>query len=443
MTITRRGFTIGALAGGVTLLSSSQGPYAAGRPDEWETPRIFETEAFLDAIGVNTHMWDAYQSDGRRFDQLRSRLLELGVRHVRDSANGNYDAYAGRLNELGQHGVRFNLIVDPRPPAEGVRNGLDFVTGVRDCVDSVEGPNEFDNSGRTDWRAELITFQDDLFTSCRKLFGPDLRVVAPSFVSTAAYTTMPEVGRFADCSNLHAYFASNLPETTGFGVLELTGYGSIPWAMAKAAAQVPGAPVYVTESGYPTDVTAGAPPWAVPDAIAARYLPRLLAGFFEAGAKRIYLHELLDRPDGSEPAGQTRFGLLREDEAMSPKPAFTALRDMIGILGSQAAARPASRRTAVWLEGDLTDVRTMTLRSRDGRIHVLIWIEQASWDTATNSIAPPISRNLFVTIRPRPGAFTHHRFDDSGERRSVQLGTDAARQPIRVSDGISIIALAG
>jgi hypothetical protein len=45
---------------------------------------------------------------------VKPKLLELGVRHIRDGGTANLNGYLDRLKELGTLGIRTTLIFDPR-----------------------------------------------------------------------------------------------------------------------------------------------------------------------------------------------------------------------------------------------------------------------------------------------------------------------------------------
>ncbi|TPW27922.1 hypothetical protein [Pararhizobium mangrovi] len=434
----RRAFTLGALAGGALLAAPAGWIAARGQAGGTSTP--YDVDDLLDSLGVNTHMWDANQSDGRRYDLLADRLLSLGVRNVRDSAGTNYEAYAGRLHELGREGVRFDLIVDPRDPARGVENGIAFARTVRGVLESLEGPNEYDQSGVEGWRDKLIAFQRSLFAESRAAFGQDVKVLAPSFVDTAPYRKLPAIGEAADCSNLHAYFSWHEPGTSGFGAEWLTGYGSIPWSMRKAKAQVPDGPVWVSESGYPTDVGRGSP-WAVPESVAGRYIPRLWLGFYRAGARRIFLHELLDRPDMPEEDWPVKFGLLHDDQAMSPKPAYRALGAIIAVLTANTASAIPFDASTLAVEKAPPGCAWMTVRGRSGTVYGLAWLEQPSWDGRSGQAAPAATGELRLRSDGLPQHALLHVLDDTGAMTTRPVEPTGDTLTLPVTDRVSILEL--
>ena len=102
-------------------------------------------------------------------------------------------------------------------------------------------------------------------------------------------------------------------------------------------------PVWATEAGFQTALRSrdGQPP--VSEQAGAVYLLRTFLEHFISGVRRTYAYELLD--ESAEPAlrkSEQHFGLLRHD--FSPKPAYTALRNLLALMGpdqGRAARAPA------------------------------------------------------------------------------------------------------
>jgi hypothetical protein len=71
-------------------------------------------DSFVESIGVNTHL-DTSSSYNDFKNLVRPRLLDLGVRYIRDGAltrpGMNADSpYYQRLRELASDGIKFTLI---------------------------------------------------------------------------------------------------------------------------------------------------------------------------------------------------------------------------------------------------------------------------------------------------------------------------------------------
>ena len=122
--------------------------------------------------------------------------------------------------------------------------------------------------------------------------------------------------------------------------------------MALAAAAAPGraAPgtrgLVFTETGYHNALRDRSDQPPVSEEAAAVYFPRLLLAAYALGARRTFVYELLDeKPEPALADLQQHFGLLRND--FSPKPAFTAIKTLIGAVRARpgSRSRPGSRWT--------------------------------------------------------------------------------------------------
>lgn len=130
------------------------------------------------------------------------------------------------------------------------------------------------------------------------------------------------------------------PAARSFDVLDFHHYG--PAAEAKrrydyvqaelAKAGAAGKPVWVTEVGSPSNETGREPPeYAGPEG-QARYLREMVPYLLGLGVERVFWFTLFDTPVSGPQFD--RHGLL--DEALAPKPAYDAYRDLIA-----SAAPPA------------------------------------------------------------------------------------------------------
>jgi hypothetical protein len=162
--------------------------------------------------------------------------------------------------------------------------------------------------------------------------------------------------------------------------LELQGRcpGCVPGPAAAAGGGTTGPPGAGPGSLQVTEATLGA---GVPEAVAARYLPRLVLGQAQVAA-RTYLGAL-----AGERAGP---GLLGADGAPT-----RALHDLANLAALLADPGPAFTpgRLAYRLDGDTDGLRHLLLQEADGRFWLVLWIEAPSWD-------PAAGRELAVPPRP-------------------------------------------
>jgi hypothetical protein len=127
-----------------------------------------------------------------------------------------------------------------------------------------------------------------------------------------------------------------------------------------------------------TEATLGA---GVPEAVAARYLPRLLLGHARTAA-RTYLGAL-----AGEQAGP---GVLGPDG--SPTRAHQDLANLVALLADPGPAFTPGR-LAYRLSGDTEGLRHLLLQKADGRFWLVLWVEKPSWD-------PTGGRELAVPAQP-------------------------------------------
>src|SRR5215212_8401251 len=155
-----------------------------------EALRAAPAASFVDSVGVNIHpiFLDTAYKDR---DRVVSALKGLGVRHVRHGIHANADPKYDWINQynrtfatkLAAAGIHSDLIAGNPDDSSGtvaqqlaeVRNNL------MNVAESIEGPNEWDNTGRVNWAAEVRAYQQAIYTGVKA--DPALRnlpVIAPS-----------------------------------------------------------------------------------------------------------------------------------------------------------------------------------------------------------------------------------------------------------------------
>jgi hypothetical protein len=349
-------------------------------PDLPARPAV-QAAAFRDTVGVNTHLYwmgSAYDD----FPRVRQRILDLGVRHIRDGACPTCAWYEPRVLDLGRAGVRTTLLlVDQRKP---VAPDLALARRLRPALAALEGANEPDQSGDPSWVANTRAHQRDLHAQA----GADpalsgLPVLGPSLVHRASYAALGDLRGALDQGNIHPYAGGDVP---GARIAE-------EGALARAVSG--DRPAVVTEAGYHTALrtTSGHLP-ASEQAVAA-YLPRMYLEHFRRGVPRTFAYQLADHApadDGRDP--ELHFGLLRHD--LSPKPAYTALRDLLRALGDGGAAGSLRFR----LDGP-DDLRHVLLRQADGDLALALWRDVSVWDRTARREREVAPADVAVTLGER------------------------------------------
>lgn len=350
-------------------------------------------DAFVESVGVNTHFIYDDTKYYTAFDTVASRLVELGVRYVRD-----YPWHTGQwkrprfLDLYDQTGIRLVALMGERAGAypapldlqpartQQVIDGIvrDFVNGRRNAIVAFEGPNEYDISYGSDanWISTLRAYQAMLYEMLKQ--EPALQaipVLAPTLVWGSNYDAVGELSDFADAANLHPYPGGRKPTN------------NLDYNLGKAR-QVVDKAAWVTETGYhnafgdATDGTGDITHPAVPEEVEARYLPRLFMEYFSRGVVKTFTYELLDAfPDEDNDSETANFGLLRFD--LSRKPAFYALARMLHLLED-----PGPTFNTGQLAFNLTNsssVEQLLFQKRDGRFYLVLWQDATSYAVPSGS----------------------------------------------------------
>lgn len=346
-------------------------------------------DSFVDSIGVNTHTYYTDTPYYTQFGTIKQRLRELGVRHIRENlVTGREDQYE-RLNELAAQGQRATLILgSPEAPAE-LETLVDIVAEeLPGTVAAVEGPNEWDLNGPSDWMSGLAAYQARLYSTVRS--RPSLApipIVGPALGNTNSDGS--DISGWLDYGNIHSYPNAEEPEQNLSRMLGM--------ATEMSAAK----PVMATETGYHTALGYAGDHRPASEAAQAVYLPRLFLEYYRRGVVRTFSYELLDEfSDPARSEAESNFGLLRHD--LSPKPAFSSLRNLIAILADPGPAfAPGQLDYAVG--GDVEGLRHMLLQKRDGSYYLALWRDERVWDKDSLSPLPvehdPVTLSFAQSIR--------------------------------------------
>jgi hypothetical protein len=342
--------------------------------------RPADAEAFINSMGVDVHLGYAGTAYARR-QLIFKRLKQLGIHHIRDQiAAINSPVLLARFNALARIGIRDTLIAGA--PNEGpVSTVLRAAAQLAPDLDAIEGPNEWDLHGGPTWVASLRAYQRELYRAVKA--SPVLRrlpVLAPSVLYGDA-EKLGNVAGMANIANGHPYALGGSPQTPLFQQEH------------NYRVNVPHGPLWVTETGYQTDRKAST---GQPESLEAGLILRTYLEYFTLGVQRTFVYELADEvPDPKFRHREDHFGLLNSN--LSPKPAFTALRNLVALLKDPG---PSFRtpRYVVRVSGDTTGVRTLKLAKRNGSIALVLWRRVLVWNTATLRAAPVSPRSLRIEL---------------------------------------------
>ena len=350
---------------------------AAGRSGSVDAP--FSADAFVDSVGVNTHITYTDTIYAKNFSLVNDTLKDLGVRHIRD---GCYSGWHG-VNELD-----VSVMCLPEVTTKGRK--LDFsqlepqLHIAHDNITrllAVEGPNEYDLSGDQFWALMLQSYQRLLGNLSSVLLAPrKVPVIAPSMghgpQNARSICTGADV-KYCDRANMHSYPGGGPPIN---GLMENMQRNA--WVVTD-----PTRKIWATETGYHT-ATRQYPvreQLGVDEATQGKYTPRLLLLYFAWGVERTFLYELLDQsPDTNRSNPESDYGLVRND--FTWKPAATAIKSLLGLLGEpgQEAFKPAP--LAATFAAPLPALFNYTVLGKSSGIYfVAVWLEAESYDVQTQT----------------------------------------------------------
>ena len=372
-----------AAAGGSLVVGAVASPASSATPPP--AVQALSADGVADSVGVCVHVGflDTPYKDAT---VVRDALADLGVRHVRDQLTMNTPWQYASMRTVAQAGVKFDLITGnptDAAPSAYVDTVASQLPGV---VETLEGTNEWDISGRSHWVSEVRSRQQALYAAAKAdPATADLPVLSPSIAFPWNWDAAGDFGSMADLGNGHLYPGGRNPSYQ---------LGSSLSSLLKL---VDDKPVVVSESGY-HNATASLATNAnghpmVPEDVSATYLPRTILENFSHGALRTYLYELIDEfDDPARTNPEAHFGLLRHD--LSHKPAYTAVKNLLRLVADPVPSRatafsPGSLRYSV--AGGDSSLRQLLVQRRDGHFVVLLWRDVSVYDTSSRtrtSVAP-------------------------------------------------------
>jgi hypothetical protein len=378
------------LAGACQQASPTEPVSAVDQPASLSAPVTAKTaDGLVNSIGVNTHLSYFQSPYGTGFNSIvKPRLVALGVRHLRDDGivhtdNGWMNLVYGRMKELNQSGMRFALVM--QPPSNGNYSTIDDWTRLMSyaapVVENFSGLNEHDLSGRANWPAEVRLFQQALWNKVKgDSRTKNMPLFGPSLGRPGNAPLVGDISGLLDYSAINPYSGGAVPNAT------LDYHRGKLQPMSRSRGFV------ATETGYHTATswTGAHPP--VSEAAQARYSPRLVFEFYQAGIARTYFYELIDQGTALDHREQ-KFGLLRYDG--SEKPAYRALLNLISALKDPG---PSFTTTPLpfTITGDTQGLQKMLLQKRDGRYYLVLWTTASSFNLTSLSDITPVGRRVTV-----------------------------------------------
>lgn len=394
--------------------------------------RARSTDAFVDTIGVNTHLTYSNTIYSNYNNIIKPRLLELGARHIRDGNVVGNTGYFAQLKELAANGIHVNLISDPRTltPQQAVNTVSQLGSGV---VESVEGPNEYDNSQDPNKNSTIQTYMQQLHAGLKgNSATANLPIIGPSGVSADGYKNYGDLSGYVDYCNMHNYHGGRQPELPAGG-LDGQGYGTIGNNMKIAQVDCGGKPVMSTETGY----TNSGNNQAIPERASGAYMPRQYLYAFNNGVPHTYNYEFINEGnDANNP--EANFGLLRNDG--SEKPAFVAMKNMINLLKETGANfTPGSLDYS--LSGNTANVNHTLLEKSDGTFYLALWVGASRYNTDNQQSTSVASQQVTLNLNQPTSGATLYTLSDTGDMASAPATINNNQMNLNVADTVTVVKL--
>jgi hypothetical protein len=368
--------------------ASLHGASTARSPTALPVPAS-SASAFLDSIGVNTHV-----DQGCDPKSYVEPLRYTGIRQVRDGERH----VPGELLIHRQTGTRFTI--------NGAGDLKGLLTAARtlaaeDALLALEGPNEPNNfpiayrgergGGRDGSWVPVADFQRDLYAAVAA--DPVLRhypVFAPSetgaetdnvglqflTIPTGGATLMPSGTRFADYANVHNYvigngglYGDNQAWNAADPVLNarwdgLYGNNGVTWNRhypGYATRDLPALHRVTTETGWDTGSDPGG------EHIQGVVLTNTYLAQFKRGWAYTFVYEMRDGEGGAGAQGMY--------SGTRPKLAATYLHNLTTVLADRGGKR-ASASLAYAIPDQPATAHDLLLQKSSGQFELVVWGER-------------------------------------------------------------------
>ncbi|MBE9190684.1 hypothetical protein IQ230_10025 [Gloeocapsopsis crepidinum LEGE 06123] len=445
-------------------------------------------DSFVNSICVNTHLGYTDTPYVQQYNTVKQKLIEMGVRHIRDG--GSREDIIAKMKDLAAVGIKTTYIMNPQAgvapnstywasaPNYTINDFVKNKVGT-DVIDAVEILNEIDlfynlhggyywrstdtqqvnnnPSSPLYWAKYATVMTKDTWTALKS--DPDtasVKVIGPSLGYTYNYTNKPPLGdlsEYVDWGNFHPYpYGGNsfsypsryntIDKYHWHGNFPSVNIDEWPYAFDMTKHIFGSKPMAATETGYFTTQTKH----GVSEKMHGKYMPRLFLEYFRKGIARTCSYEFLDEWDAPRNR-EANFGLLRND--LSPKPAYTALKNVIALLKD-----PGTNFKLSSLDYTLNVtspegynrrryVKTLLLQKRDGDFYLVLWHDISNGDTTSvpvREIEPPQMPTQIQLNTPISNA-TVYSLDDLGNMSMYNTTMNGKTINLDVTDKAMIVKL--
>jgi len=321
MPLTRRGFL--AATGAATAAAGTTGVISG-----LHSPAAGATQRQLAAAyGVVVHPSWAKDPMYGQTDRWMALLAELGVKQIRGLVVP-HQAQCRRTAELcRRYGIKWLMPVVPAwrlTPTEATARVNQIAADYADVVIGLEGVNEPNNTGVSDWATRTVAIQRAIWDA--RNANPELagvKVLSPALHDRKEYETRGAgyralaakgIDQWCDRVSLHSYPRGG-EVTTGLAdrlkMVDIAYKDMLVW---------------ISETGW-TTYSGGSGQKATTTDNAAKYGAQAIETIADhPRVRRAFRYELLDDPgSGSDP--ESRYGLINSD--WSRKPEFYSVRKVL------------------------------------------------------------------------------------------------------------------
>jgi hypothetical protein len=413
-----------AMAGGLadTATISISVPSGGGGSTTGEPAAL--ADDFINTMSVQTHLgYTGGVYDTKWSTVIRPRLLELGIRHIRERMFTT-SVVIQRTRDLAANGITLTAGCWPK---NGVMTDASHCIAMANAygtqaIDAFDGWNEVDNTG-TGWATNWTKWQATMYDTYKA--DPTWRdrpVMANSLASAASADDVGYQASLLQWGNMHSYPAGGLPSNV-----------SNSW-IPQWRKIVGSKPLAVTETGYHNCLTCFGN--GVSERASGKYYSRLWFEYFNRGIVRTNAYELIDLGVSTSDRGMN-WGLLHNDG--SPKPQFTATKNLVALLREDRGATCSPGRLDYTLSGDVTPALHHTLLQKcDGRFYLALWQEVSVWNTSSKSDVTNADRSITLTLSRPAGAINVYRPVSSTNKVDSDAGGSIS---LRVPDEVLLVEI--
>ncbi|WP_158930077.1 hypothetical protein [Acidisphaera sp. S103] len=344
-------------------------------PDDnsYDTTTTMDASAFIQTIGVNTHVNTGANGYGNTTNVL-SDLSYLGIDNVRDGEDGSL----ATLETMAAAGIKFDFLL-----AGGGTYVPSVITGELSVIDeveastagsvyAVEGANEINNFPITYNGVGGQTGAVDMQEAIYSYTKADTNLPGVNVFYFTGYSGDPDpstTSGLADYDNQHPYSQLGAPPMD---------YVNRAAALTNESSSTD--PAVYTETGYANNGGAYSGTFGtfLGQYGQAVYTLDLLFDDAVQGIQTTYLYELMEEGDG--------LGLFNGDSSTTPTMAATAIHNLTSILADSGTVAPMG--VGYTVQNLPSDGNSMELLKSNGDSDIVVWAEPQVSEYATTPTTP-------------------------------------------------------